>query len=689
MSDHTDTDLAARRERAIEALCGEELADIVDLVLWVEPVDDEPVAHAASRLGRVRLRPGGRHEVLSGVDPMPSEDPMAFLPYAAELADPSPRSSRDNAYPRAAERILSFFAHPDRSPDLAIVHTPRHYFPGEGGHVGEHGSLDVIQSRAPMILSGKGIRRAGLVDDHARLVDVGPTLATLAGTASEAMCDADGAPLDGRPLAAYLTGELPTAVVGILWDGAHCSDLLHLAEQGELPAVARLIERGVALRGGAVAQFPSVTLTNHTSILTGVGPGRHGVMGNVYFDRATGERVVPNDESTWHRSAEWLSDGVRTVFELVDGPTASVDEAIDRGADYSTMGIIRASGSGRGAAELGDRLPDPHASPFVGDPALLEDGTVLDLTGMDRFLAFDEATGTLTCEAGASLAQIVETFAPRGFFPAITPGTKLVTVGGCIANDVHGKAHHVDGCFSSCVDAFDLLLASGEVVTCSRTEHTDLFWATVGGLGLTGIIVRATLRLRPIQTTFFRQEAIVVRDLSELLAAFEENDARYPYSVAWIDPLELGASLGRGVLTVGDHASVDDLPARLRRDPLRLHRGPLVTVPFQMPNASLNPVTLRALNVVLSQVQAHGAAIAHYEKFFYPLDAIGEWNRGYGARGFTQYQFVIPLEDGERRMRAILERIAKSGELPFLNVLKKLGRQGPGHLSFPFEGYTF
>ncbi|HRW18325.1 MAG TPA: alkaline phosphatase family protein [Dermatophilaceae bacterium] len=374
MSDHTDTDLAARRERAIEALCGEELADIVDLVLWVEPVDDEPVAHAASRLGRVRLRPGGRHEVLSGVDPMPSEDPMAFLPYAAELADPSPRSSRDNAYPRAAERILSFFAHPDRSPDLAIVHTPRHYFPGEGGHVGEHGSLDVIQSRAPMILSGKGIRRAGLVDDHARLVDVGPTLATLAGTASEAMCDADGAPLDGRPLAAYLTGELPTAVVGILWDGAHCSDLLHLAEQGELPAVARLIERGVALRGGAVAQFPSVTLTNHTSILTGVGPGRHGVMGNVYFDRATGERVVPNDESTWHRSAEWLSDGVRTVFELVDGPTASVDEAIDRGADYSTMGIIRASGSGRGAAELGDRLPDPHASPFVGDPALLEDG---------------------------------------------------------------------------------------------------------------------------------------------------------------------------------------------------------------------------------------------------------------------------------------------------------------------------
>lgn len=323
-----------------------------------------------------------------------------------------------------------------------------------------------------------------------------------------------------------------------------------------------------------------------------------------------------------------------------------------------------------------------------GDPALLEDGTVLDLTGMDRFLAFDEATGTLTCEAGVSLAQIIEAFAPRGFFPAITPGTKLVTVGGCIANDVHGKAHHADGCFSSCVDGFEILLASGEVVTCSREANADLFWATFGGMGLTGIVVRATLRLRPIETTFFRQEAIVVRDLSGLLEAFEETADR-PYSVAWIDPLEVGPDLGRGVLTVGDHAGVDDLPKRLRRDPLKLGGGALATVPFELPNASLNPLTLRALNVVLGQVQAHGAAIAHYEKFFYPLDAIGEWNRGYGARGFTQYQFVIPLEDGERRMRAILERIARSGELPFLNVLKKFGPEGPGHLSFPFEGYTF
>ena len=377
----------------IAALCADDLAGIVDLVVWVEPVDGVPMAHAANHLGRTRLRPGGRQEVLDGVDPIASQDPMAFLPYAAEhgeLANPGPTSSRANAYPYAAERLLSFFADPDRSPDLAIVHTPRHYFPDEGGHVGEHGSLDVIQSRAPLVLSGAGVHRSGFLDEHARLVDVGPTLALLAGVPETDLCDANGEPLDGRPLTAYMTGEAPRAVVGILWDGAHCSDLLHLAEVGELPAVARLIERGLALRGGAVAQFPSITLTNHTSILTGVGPGRHGVMGNVYFDRATGEQVVPNDETTWHRSGEWLRESVRTVFELVPGFTACVDEAIDRGSDYSTMALIRESGSNNGAGGLGGQLPDAATSPFLSDQRFIADdgyfrwGVQVDDMGLEQ-----------------------------------------------------------------------------------------------------------------------------------------------------------------------------------------------------------------------------------------------------------------------------------------------------------------
>lgn len=381
------------RERMIAALTGAELGSIVDLVVWVDEVDGVPIAHAANRFGRTRLYPGGRQEVLDGVDPIASQDPMAFLPYTApegEVANPCPVDSRDNAYPYAAERLLSFFADPDRSPDLAIVHTPRHYFPDEGGHVGEHGSLDVIQSRAPLILSGAGVRPLGFLDAHARLVDVGPTLAVLAGVHESALRDAHGEPLDGRPLTAYLGGPAPRAVVGILWDGAHCSDLLHLAETGELPAVARLIARGLALRGGAVAQFPSITLTNHTSILTGVGPGRHGVMGNVYFDRSTGEQVVPNDETTWHRSAEWLRDSVRTVFELVPGFTACVDEAIDRGSDYSTMRLIRESGSDNGAGGLGERLPEAAGSPFLSDPRFIADdgyfrwGVSVDDMGLDQ-----------------------------------------------------------------------------------------------------------------------------------------------------------------------------------------------------------------------------------------------------------------------------------------------------------------
>jgi predicted AlkP superfamily pyrophosphatase or phosphodiesterase len=371
------------RERAVKALCAPDLAGIVDLVTWVAEHDGERAAYAANHLGSVRLRPGGQHEVLEGIDPIGSEDPMAFLPYAVEVGAASPATSLENAYPYAAERILSLFADPERSPDLAVVHTPRHFFPEEGGHVGEHGSLDAIQSRAVLLLSGKGIGRQGLVDAHAHLVDVGPTMAALAGVPRGRLRDRAGQPLDGRVLGEYLDGSLPRVVVGVLWDGGHSGEVLHLAETGRLPAVARLVERGVGLRGGAVAQFPSVTLTNHTSILTGVGPGRHGVLGNVYYDRAKGERVVPNDETTWHRSAEWLHEGVSTVFELVrealggaDGAilTACIDEAIDRGADYSTMALIRDSGEANGAGGLGDRLPDAAESRFLGDPAFLSDG---------------------------------------------------------------------------------------------------------------------------------------------------------------------------------------------------------------------------------------------------------------------------------------------------------------------------
>ena len=404
MSTLSATQVSSRRESVVTALTSPDLASIVDLVVWVEMEASRltghgPVAMAASSVGRVRLHLDGRHEVLEGLDPIANEDPMAFLPYARECAGPGPLTSRDNAYPYAASRILSLFADPTRSPDVAVIHTPRHFFPEQGGHVGEHGSLDVIQSRAPLVLSGKGVGPSGIVDQHARLVDVGPTLAAMAGVPDADLRDAAGEPLDGRVLAAYLGGERSAdpKVIGILWDGAHCGDLLHLVECGELPGIARLIEGGVALRGGAVAQFPSVTLTNHTSILTGLGPGRHGVMGNVFYDRATNERLKPNDATTWHRSAEWLRPAVRTVFEMVNDivpqgnspRTACLNEAVDRGADYSTMAVIRESGSSSGAAGLGDRLPDPHTSVHVHDAAHLDDsyfawGTQVDDLGLQQ-----------------------------------------------------------------------------------------------------------------------------------------------------------------------------------------------------------------------------------------------------------------------------------------------------------------
>jgi decaprenylphospho-beta-D-ribofuranose 2-oxidase len=324
-----------------------------------------------------------------------------------------------------------------------------------------------------------------------------------------------------------------------------------------------------------------------------------------------------------------------------------------------------------------------------GDAALNAGGQVLGLRRVDRYLAFDADAGVLTCEAGATLEQIIHDFAPRGWFPMITPGTKFVTVGGCIANDVHGKAHHAQGCFSACVDAMTVLLASGEVVRASRDENADLFWATFGGMGLLGVVLTAQLRLRKIETTYFRQRSIPVNDLEAMLAALEENDRAFSYSVATLDVTATGARLGRGVLAVGEHATRAELPARLAADPLRVSGPPKLTVPFELPELTLNPLTIRVLNALIQRRLRSAPPFGHYEGFFYPLDIIAHWNRGYGRRGFAQYQFVIPFADGPRRMREILGVILSSGELPFLNVLKRFGKESGGVLSFPREGYTF
>ncbi|EIV95743.1 alkaline phosphatase family protein [Frankia sp. QA3] len=345
---------------AVAALTSPELAEIVDLVAWV----DAGWLYVANADGSARLPvtdPDGPWEVRYGRHPLACQDPMHGVPLAAALADPSPPNERD-AYPFAGRRLLSAFGDPTRSPDLIVVHTPRHYWPERGGHLGEHGSLNAGQSRAPLVLSGPGVRARGLRPGAARIIDVAPTLAALAGVT---MPDAEGTALT------HLAGPGARHVVGLLWDGANSNDLLHLAQTGDLPNVARLLAEGTALTGGAIAEFPSVTLTNHTSALTGVGPGRHGILHNVYFDRATGRQVIVNDVKTWHSACEQLRDGVETLFEAVarqrpGAVSACVNEPVDRGAHYSTFGLVRAAGNDGGAGDMGDYLPpaegDPHAS---------------------------------------------------------------------------------------------------------------------------------------------------------------------------------------------------------------------------------------------------------------------------------------------------------------------------------------
>ena len=323
-----------------------------------------------------------------------------------------------------------------------------------------------------------------------------------------------------------------------------------------------------------------------------------------------------------------------------------------------------------------------------GDAALNAGRRVLLMSHLDRILSFDAERGVVCCEAGVSLSQLIERFAPQGWFPLITPGTRYVTVGGCIANDVHGKAHHAQGSFLESVLSMRLMLASGEVVTLSRDESPELFYGCFGGMGLLGIVLDATLRLRRITTTYFRQQAFVADDLEGLVQLMVEHDASFLYSVATIDPLAKGARLGRGVLTVGDHASLDDLPKALAKDPLRVGGSPLVGVPLELPVATVNPVTLKLLHTVIKRVLARAAPLVHADRFFFPLDAIANWNRGYGHHGFTQYQFVIPRADGVRCLRQLLEAIVAAEVLPTLNVLKRLGPQNAAPLSFPMEGFT-
>lgn len=317
-----------------------------------------------------------------------------------------------------------------------------------------------------------------------------------------------------------------------------------------------------------------------------------------------------------------------------------------------------------------------------GDSCLNDPGTILITTALNRLIDFNPSKGLLTCEAGVTLEDILNFIIPRGWFLPVTPGTKFVTLGGAIANDVHGKNHHRDGTFGNHVLSFNLLRSSGERLTCTPHENFDIYRATIGGLGLTGLILSATIKLKKIPSAWIDMESIRYQNLDEFFKIAAESDEGFLYTVAWIDGLAKGKSLGRGIFMRGNHAyTPNPLPAPARK----------LTVPFNAPSIALNHYSIKAFNEVYyhRQKEDRVKSMVTPDSFFYPLDTIHHWNRIYGRRGFFQYQCVIPEKNAEDGMREILEKISQSGEGSFLAVLKKFGDiSSPGLLSFPIPGAT-
>ena len=333
---------------------------------------------------------------------------------------------------------------------------------------------------------------------------------------------------------------------------------------------------------------------------------------------------------------------------------------------------LLAFGLGRSYGDAG--LPPAH-------------GGAIRTTALNRILDFDPSTGWVRCEAGLSIYDLIDIFLPRGFFPPVVPGTQFVTVGGAIANDIHGKNHHVDGTFSDHVRRVELLTATGEVIFCDAEEHHELFWATVGGLGLTGVILSLEVRLASVGGPGIEMESMRIRDLDHFFEV-SAMSADYTHTVSWIDCAARGSAMGRGIFMRGRHT--DLRPNSKLTDRFMKMASPLLTIPFDAPNFLLNPMTIRAFNELYYRKHPKNplSQVVPFTPFFFPLDAIRSWNKIYGRRGFLQYQLVVPHCPEHRAIRQILEEITKSGMGSFLAVIKEFGQAVHQGLSFPQPGVT-
>ena len=307
---------------------------------------------------------------------------------------------------------------------------------------------------------------------------------------------------------------------------------------------------------------------------------------------------------------------------------------------------------------------------------------------LNRMIDFDAETGVLVAESGVTLAGIIDAFLPRGWFPMVTPGTRFVSLGGAIAADVHGKNHHGEGSFGTCLDWIDLMGADGIVQRCSRTENPEMFHWTLGGMGLTGVILRARIRLRRVESGWIRQTIIPARSLTEAIEAFDQT-ASATYSVAWIDGVARGEAMGRSLVMTSEHAARAELPSSRRAAPFAIAHKRARRVPFTLPGFVLNPLTVRLFNTLYfnNGLRQPTTGLVDWASYFYPLDAVADWNRIYGPKGFLQFQVVLPMESHAEGLRRVLEAVSRSGTASFLAVLKRFGAQD-SRLSFPMEGFT-
>ncbi|PVZ09514.1 FAD-binding oxidoreductase [Actinomycetospora cinnamomea] len=371
--------------------------------------------------------------------------------------------------------------------------------------------------------------------------------------------------------------------------------------------------------------------------------------------------------------AGWARTAPSRATVLTGDDVASTEALAEAVAGAGSRGVI-ARGLGRS----------------YGDTAQNAGGLVLDMTARDKIHNVDAGTGLVDLDAGVSLDRLMRVALPFGLWVPVLPGTRQVTIGGAIANDIHGKNHHTAGSFGDHVVSMDLLLASGEV---RRLEpdgpESELFWATVGGIGLTGVILRATIRMTKTETAYFVADTERTANLDETIERFSDgSDEAYDYSSAWFDSISTGSKLGRAALGRGSLARLDELPARLRRDPLKFDAPQLATLPDVFPNGLANKATFSLIGeLYYRKTKNKRGQIQNLTAFYHPLDLFGDWNRAYGSKGFLQYQFIVPLA-AEDEFRAIVRDIAESGHVSFLNVFKKFGEGNRAPLSFPMPGWN-